>query len=44
SKDASTTTAQEHLWCDHRIDKDYLEKPVKTDGDIRAAIKYITLK
>ncbi|CAI2176333.1 4348_t:CDS:1, partial [Funneliformis geosporum] len=29
---------------DHRIDKDHSEEPVKTDGDIRAAMKYITSK
>ncbi|CAB4395082.1 unnamed protein product [Rhizophagus irregularis] len=44
SKGASTTTAQGHLWRDHKIDKDHPEEPVKTDGDIRTAMKYITSK
>ena len=42
SKGASTTTATGHLWRDHKIDKDP-EEPDNTDGDIRAAMKYITL-
>ncbi|CAI2175256.1 4837_t:CDS:1, partial [Funneliformis geosporum] len=44
SKGISTTTTQGHLWRDHRIDKDHSEESVKTDDDIRAAIKYITSK
>ncbi|CAB4386802.1 unnamed protein product [Rhizophagus irregularis] len=42
-KDASTTTAAGHLWRDHKIDKDHPEEPVDTDGDIRVAMKYITM-
>ena len=42
SKGASTTTAQGHLWRDHKIDKDHPEEPVNTDVDIRVAMKYIT--
>lgn len=29
---------------EYNIDKDHLEEPVKTDGDIRTAMKYITSK
>ena len=44
AKGASTTTAQGHLWCDHKIDKYHPEEPVNTDGDIRTVMKYITAK
>ena len=44
TKGASTSTAQGHLWKDHKIDKDHLEEPKKTDGDIRSVIKHITSK
>jgi hypothetical protein len=44
AKGASTSTAQGHLWKDHKIDKDHPEEPESTDGDIRIAIKYITMK
>ena len=44
SKGASTSTAQGHLWKEHKIDKDHPEEPEKTDGDIRSVIKHITSK
>lgn len=44
SKSASTSTAQGHLWRDHRIDKDHPEEPEPTNGDIRDTIKHITIK
>ncbi|CAB5191218.1 unnamed protein product [Rhizophagus irregularis] len=44
SKSASTSTAQGHLWRDHKIDKDHPEEPEPTNGDIRDTIKHITIK
>ena len=44
TKGALTTTAQEHLWKDHKIDKEHPEEPVNTDGDIRDAMKYLTIR
>ena len=44
SKGASTTSAQGHLWRDHKIDKNHPEEPANTDGDIKIAMKYITMK
>ena len=41
TKGASTSTAQGHLWRDHKIDKDHPEEPEIT-GDIRSVIKHIT--
>lgn len=44
TKGTSTTTAAGHLWRDHKIDKDHSEEPVNADGDIRTAMKYITVR
>ncbi|PKC59652.1 hypothetical protein RhiirA1_399792, partial [Rhizophagus irregularis] len=44
SKSASTSTAQGHIWRDHKIDKDHPEEPEPTNGDIRDTIKHITIK
>jgi hypothetical protein len=44
TKGASTTTAQGHLWKEHKIDKDHTEEPENKDGDIRDAMKFITMK
>ena len=41
TKGASTSTAQGHLWRDHKIDKNHPEEPEIT-GDIRSIIKHIT--
>ena len=41
TKGALTSTAQGHLWRDHKIDKDHPEEPEIT-GDIRSVIKHIT--
>jgi hypothetical protein len=41
TKGASTSTAQGHLWRDHKIDKNHPEEPEIT-GDIRSVIKHIT--
>ena len=38
-KGGSTSTAQGHLWRDHKIDKDHPEE--EPDGDIRTAMKHI---
>ena len=44
TKGASTTTATGHLWQGYRIDKDHPEEPVNADGDIRTAMKHITIR
>jgi len=33
-KSSSTSTAQAHLWKDHKIDKDHPEEPETTDGTL----------